>query len=337
MNFSYLVRRIADMDYKNMFHTVGKIHERTGKNRVVLFVDMVWCGFRYLAGYADYDLFQFYRLNAAQRATYLTRGKNNQAVRCFNNPDYTYLFEDKAQFNQKFSSFIHRESIDLKKSSVNEFADFLERHPTVIAKPADGICGRGVLKTSLSDFLDAQDMYRFLTESGRTLIEQVIEQQEDISAIYPNSVNTLRIVTILKEDGIADVVFSSIRIGNHGSFVDNLNSGGMSALIDSTTGAIIKAGEDKDLITYDTHPMTGKPIVGFTVPMFDKAIELCKQAATVVPQIRYVAWDVAMTNDGPELIEGNTFPGHDIMQLSSQRENGIGILPVFQKYMAFSH
>lgn len=337
MNISYLVRRIADMDYKNMLHTVGKIHQRTGKNRVFLFCDMVWCGFRYLAGYADYDLFQFYRLSGAQRATYLTRGKNNQAVRCFNNPEYIHFFEDKAEFNKKFASFIHRESIDLKHASEEDFAQFISRHPVIIAKPADGICGCGVLKTSLSDFVDAKDMYQFLMESKRTLVEQVIDQHDDIAAIYPNSVNTLRIVTILKEDGTADAVFSSIRIGNHGSFVDNLNSGGMSALIDTSTGTIIKAGEDKDLITYDTHPMTGKPIVGFTIPLFDKAIAFCKEAATVVPQIRYVAWDVAMTNEGPELIEGNTFPGHDIMQLSSQRENGVGILPVFQKYMAFSH
>ncbi len=337
MNLSYLVRRIADMDYKNMFHTVEKIHKRSGKNRVFLFCDMVFCGFRYLAGYADYDLFQFYRLNSKQRATYLTRGKNNQAVRCLNDPEYTHLFEDKAQFNQKFAPFIHRESMNLKNSSIQDFSYFMQRHPVVIAKPADGICGRGVLKTSLSDFVDAKDMYHFLTESKRTLIEQVVEQHDDISEIYPNSVNTLRIVTILKEDHTADVVFSSIRIGNNGSFVDNLNSGGMSALVDTATGTIVKAGEDKDLATYETHPVTGKPIVGFTIPMFDKALELCRQAATVVPQIRYVAWDVAMTNDGPELIEGNTFPGHDIMQLSSQRENGMGILPVFQKYMAFSH
>lgn len=337
MNLSYLVGRIADMDYKNMLHTVDKIHKRTGKNRVFLFLDMVWCGFHYLAGYADYDLFQFYYLSADQRSTYLTRGKNNQAVRCFNDPNYTYLFEDKAQFHQKFSAFIRRESIDLKQATAEEFAGFLQRHPSVIAKPADGICGRGVLKTSLSDFLGPGDMYDFLTQSDRTLVEQVVEQHDEIAALYENSVNTLRIVTILKEDGTADVVFSSIRIGNHGSFVDNLNSGGMSALVDISTGTIVKAGKDKDLITYDVHPMSVKPIVGFAIPMFDKAVELCKQAATVVPQIRYVAWDVAITNDGPELIEGNTFPGHDIMQLSSQRANGIGILPVFEKYMAFSH
>lgn len=336
MNLSYLAHRIADMDYKNMLHTVGKIHKRTGKNRVFLLVDMVWCGFHYLAGYADYDLFQFYNLTAQQRATYLTRGKNNQAVRCFNDPGYTYLFEDKAEFNRKFAPFIHRESIDLKACSAAEFAAFVQRHPCVIAKPANGICGRGVLKTSISDFLGPEDMHEFLTQSGRTLVEQVIEQHSEIAALYPHSVNTLRIVTILKENGEADVVFTSIRIGNHGSFVDNLNSDGMSALIDSSTGVIIKAGEDKDLITYEVHPVTAKPIVGFAIPMFYRAVDLCRQAATIVPQIRYVAWDVAVTDDGPELIEGNTFPGHDIMQLSSQRENGIGILPVFEQYMAFS-
>jgi hypothetical protein len=38
-------------------------------------------------------------------------------------------------------------------------------------------------------------------------------------------------------------------------------------------------------------------------------------AARVVPQVRYVAWDVAVSRDkGPLLIEGNDYPGQDVTQ-----------------------
>ena len=38
------------------------------------------------------------------------------------------------------------------------------------------------------------------------------------------------------------------------------------------------------------------------------------EAAQRVPQVGYVGWDVAMAEDGPLLIEGNTMPGYDMPQ-----------------------
>ena len=49
----YVFDRILKMDYKRFFVVIKRIHEKTKKNSVYLFFDMVWCGLIYKAGYLD--------------------------------------------------------------------------------------------------------------------------------------------------------------------------------------------------------------------------------------------------------------------------------------------
>ena len=60
--------------------------------------------------------------------------------------------------------------------------------------------------------------------------------------------------------------------------------------------------------------MTNTDIVGFKVPKYKEAVKLALKASKVVKEIRYVGWDVAITNDGPCIIEGNEFPSYGLIQ-----------------------
>ena len=89
-----------------------------------------------------------------------------------------------------------------------------------------------------------------------------------------------------------------------------------------------KAGE-----TYEIHPMTGKRIPGTQIPYWDEVRAMCLSAMHRVPQVRFVAWDVAITPDGPVFIEGNSFPSHAIPQFAAHFPDGIGILPRFEEFI----
>ena len=84
---------------------------------------------------------------------------------------------------------------------------------------------------------------------------------------------------------------------------------------------------------FDKHPITGTPIIGFTIPYFEEAKQMCLTAMHKVPQVRFVAWDVAITADGPRFIEGNSFPSHAVPQFAAHYPDGIGILPEFRKFI----
>ena len=331
-NVKYLIGRLLHMNYRGMLEAIAKLHSRTGLSRFRLFFDMVICGLRYGAGYKDYLLCEFYNLTPAQRATYVTRGINNRIVRLCNDPAWYHCVEDKTEFNRLYGRFIHRGWLDMAKCTYDEFAAFMGGRDTVISKPAAATCGRGIEKLHKGDFASLNEMYCHLRSCGSGLIEDLILQHPDISRIYPDAVNTYRIVTIIR-NGIPGVVYAFIRIGNGGRFVDNINSGGMAAPVDVDTGIIRFAAFDKDSRYYAVHPATGCPIPGCRLPFWRESIEMCLEAAAVVPQLGYVGWDVAVSPDGPQLIEGNHFPGHDILQMPPHVPDKVGMLPRFREFL----
>ncbi|MGL1664087.1 sugar-transfer associated ATP-grasp domain-containing protein, partial [Vibrio parahaemolyticus] len=55
----------------------------------------------------------------------------------------------------------------------------------------------------------------------------------------------------------------------------------------------------------EPHPDTGAAIVGTDIPDWPRLIDLVQAAALVFPGIRTQSWDVALTDQGPVLLEVN--------------------------------
>ena len=175
-------------------------------------------------------------------------------------------------------------------------------------------------------------MYQKLKEEHIGVIEDVLQQHEVLNQLNPSSINTLRVVTILNESG-PHIVYAHIRIGNSDRPVDNLHSGGMFAPIDLDKGVIQYPAYDKARHTYTEHPRTHTTIQGFAIPYWEEAKAMCLEASQIVPQMRYVGWDVAITPNGPVFVEGNNLPGYDILQMPPHTPDKIGMLPTFRQYV----
>ena len=201
----------------------------------------------------------------------------------------------------------------------------------MIYKPLEGSSGQGIVKYQKQDWQNLPLFMEQLSEAGPGILEEVVIQHPDMARMCPTSVNTVRIATLLgdKKEGI---VYAFLRIGN-GRVMDNVDCGGMASRVDLETGTLLTVGADKLGNTYEKHPMTGTPIIGFQIPFFEEAKAMCIAAMRVVPQVRFVAWDVAITEDGPRFIEGNSFPSHAVPQFAAHYPDGIGILPEFKKFL----
>lgn len=316
------------MDKKAMFEKIDSIHKKTGKSKIYLLYDMQKCARKYGAGYMDYDLFEMYNLNKEQRDTYITRERNNEIVRKYNNKEYFHIFENKDEFNTLFKDYIKRDWIKVKDTPKEKVIAFMEKHNEFMAKPIDGGCGHGIEKINTANYKSLDEVYDKLTEGNNNFeLEEVIKQHSEVSKIYPDAINTVRVVTILK-DNVPHVICAYFRIGN-GKYVDNFNSGGMVAPVNELTGEVVDRAIDKKKNLYENHPQTGAKIKGFKFPDWDKAISMCKEASKVVPQMGYIGWDVCFTPNGPIFVEGNEFPGHDIYQLPEHTPNKIGMMPKF--------
>ena len=121
----------------------------------------------------------------------------------------------------------------------------------------------------------------------------------------------------------ADILLQAEQMTNYDKWV----------YIDLESGKLLTVGADKAGNTYTKHPITGTDIIGFTIPYWEEAKKMCLDAAQKVPQMRFVAWDVAITPNGPTFIEGNSFPSHAVPQFAAHYPDGIGILPEFRKFI----
>ena len=329
----YFWDRVFKMDWKAMWKTTGLLKKRSGKGRIWLLTDMLRCAVKYNAGYMDYKIAQMYRLNEEQRKTVITRGISNEIVRRMNPKEYWHFFDDKTEFNTLFSEWIDRKWLRIdEKTDPEALRELCRRNSALIGKPLEGSSGQGILKYTEADW--EQDPKAFLNRlrgDGIGILEEIVVQHPKMASLCPTSVNTCRIAT-LRGDKQQGIVYAFLRIGN-GRVMDNVDCGGMAARIDLETGKLLTVGADKQGNTYIKHPMTNTSLIGFTIPFWNEAKAMCLQAAEKVPQMRYVAWDVAITEKGPTFIEGNSFPSHAIPQFAAHYPDGIGILPEFEKFI----
>ena len=282
-NSGYMIKRIFKLDYANMFKIAKKVSKKSSKSYIGTIFDMIHCGLKFEAGYYDYQEFEFYNLTEDERKTYLTRGKNNEIIKKFNNPDFFHLIDNKDEFYSSYKEYIKREWIKVFDSSEDEFIEFFKNQKQIICKPFDGEGGKGIKKFEFTNIEDAKKIYQELTSDGKYLAEEVIIQHEKLNELYPNSINSMRMFTF--NNGIETFfLYALLKLGN-GGVVDNFSSGGMYSFLDEN-GKVITGALDRDDNIYLEHPMTHKKLIGFEVPEFKEATELVKNAAKNIPEVR---------------------------------------------------
>lgn len=322
----YLFKRITSMNFSNFFKYIDKIHKLNGKNKFIIFIDVVYCGLFYQAGYVDYYLIRLDLMNKDERKTVVTRGKSNQFIKFFNDKKRVHVFHEKHEFNLKFKDFIKRDWIYLTDNNYEDYLKFIDNNNEFIAKPLDGSCGIGIEKINVTG--DKKTLYNHLINNKLFLLEEVIKQDERLNSVYPYSINTIRIITLTNNDK-STVLAGYLRIGNNNKFVDNFNSGGMVVPINIENGMIEFPAIDRDNTLFEIHPITNNKIKGFQIPDWYNILKFANELAKVEKQVGMVGWDIALTINGPDIVEGNEFPTHDFYQLPAHRKNNIGMLPRF--------
>lgn len=313
----YLISRVINMDYKGMLRCVKRVHKASKKNSVFLFLDMVYSGFKYQAGYMDYEMFNMYDLNKNERKKILTRGKNDAYIARLNDKEVRQLFKNKPQFNERFKDYIGRDWFLINGENEKEFEEFLAGRDRVIIKPVGLCCGQGIEIVPLAD-KNPKELYQHLIKTDRLLVEEVLEQNEEMSRLYPNAVNTVRIVTVVSDKGTVSIVGTYVRIGAGGNAVDNFNHGGISSPVNRKTGIIEHKARNKEKQYFDKHPDTGTQILGFQIPHWKEILDFARRMAKEVKEVRYVGWDICITKTGLAVVEANEYPGNDLYQLPKE-------------------
>ena len=212
------------------------------------------------------------------------------------------------------------ESIGLNDANAKDVLDSIIARAIVIKPVIDSSQGAGVNVININTdalkkfeisgitYTSAELLEKIFFESACSyLIEEKIQQHSFNQSLYPESVNTVRVDSLLSKAGEAIINSAYLRIGRNGRKVDNWSgkSGGIGVNVNIETGELSSLGIDYCKNLYSEHPNTGVAFSGLTVPYWDEIINIVKKAALQFPNLKSLGWDIALTENGPLILEVN--------------------------------
>lgn len=300
---------------KRFRDNLKEISKKENKNTFYLFNHFLLTFLKSGCGYSDYLNYQLYNKTFKEISEYVTIKHQDKFYEIVSTAKYKTFFTIKPNFLNNFKDFINRDFFE--NGTVDDLKKFLSNNEEFMVKPRDGLGGKGVYKEYRKNIKDVNEFYDYL-KNNNLFIEEYVKQNKEINKLCKESVNTIRIMTFAY-NGKSEIVYAAMRIGNGINNVDNFHQGGMGCKIDLDKGILIGDAYDKDLNHFKVHPKSKVKFDGFKIPYWEEAKKLVLDASKVNNNIHMVGWDVAITDDGPTLIEGNRRPGFDLIQVLSKR------------------
>lgn len=281
----------------------------------------------------EFFIYHYADLTPEQRHSFVPEYEKNIFCDKVNDNKSSKIFESKWKSYETFKDFYGRDCCAVSKKHINchnvSLMTFLSNHRDFILKPDSGSLGKGISIVRSKDNADAISCINSIVrkEKGLFVLEELIQQSPEMSVFHPSSINSIRL-RVFRFDDRMEVLPSNFRIGCGDSIVDNTGRGGISAALDEN-GLVLTACDSTGKY-YKTHPDTGEKIVGFQIPRWEEAVALANKLCQVVPKVRYVGWDLALTNKGWVVIEGNDKGMFEGIQMPLQK----GFRPRLEKILS---
>lgn len=304
MKLKYVLKKIKTFDYKNMNDTLKYVADINGKKLCRVKLDFYLNTLLYGMGYVDYMKGNYINLKKDDKKRYLTSNNYKHIINYLNDKDYKIIFHDKILTNKFFAKYVKRNYIDLRTCTSLEFKEFVKNKKDFFAKLYNGFGGKGIEKIETKYIKDYDELYNNLKSKSQYLIEDTIKQHRVLNEINPYAVNNIRIITILK-DGDVHIFEKVLRI-NDGT-TNLISSNDLEAILNDD-GTLVYQMVDDYLNIYPTHPKTNYDFKKVKIPYMKETLDLVKDAAMLIPDVRLIGWDIAITEDGPEIIEANEYP-----------------------------
>jgi hypothetical protein len=157
------------------------------------------------------------------------------------------------------------------------------------------------------------------------ILQECLHNHPSLESLAGGALCTIRLITGRPPGGAAEVLFAKFSIPASDAATSNSSAGGLSAMIELETGSLGRACvQDPHRVakTFAAHPDSGAQIAGRQLPNWQEAMRLGVAAHRSFERIAFVGWDIALTKDGPVLVEGNPVWGCNSLQLTHQNPLG---------------
>lgn len=229
-----------------------------------------------------------------------------------------------AIFLKKVAGWSYDGSVLASRENWEKFFDN-QLPATFVVKPAQGAHGKGlnIFSRSNEKFIDVSGQVYESADLYDTLLSDPQHESFIIQAQLKNHpellrltgieyLQTVRIITIVDRQNQCHIIHAHLKLITGQSIVDNFEhglSGNIESLVSLADGqlksAVTMSPDGSGVHTIPNHPKTKIAFNRFHLPLWDQACRLVKEIAPKFLPVRAIAWDVALTPDGPYIVEGN--------------------------------
>jgi hypothetical protein len=209
----------------------------------------------------------------------------------------------------------------------------------LFSKFANRYCGEGAARWSYAggsyrngdQLLSLRELKSLLASQAAQypiILQPRVTNHADLAALSGDGLSTVRVITIRNPGAAPQVALACYRMPMGHSVADNFAAGGIAAGVDLETGVLGSAATKANAASrLRHHPDSGAPIEGRALPHWREACDLAVAAHRAFASMVSVGWDVAITADGPVLVEGNAVWCVDLAQISSGRPLAVTPIP----------
>ena len=188
----------------------------------------------------------------------------------------------------------------------------------------------GVFVTLSGERYDADRLVEFAGNTGDLirkgavepdsyLIEERLRPHPALAQLVGPTLCCVRVVTFVGLEDSPGILGAVYKMQPKPLGVDHLSYGAIGSWVDLETGTL-ERGRSRHEFGYTTViPGTNRAFVGFKLPHWPEVREVAIKAANVFPRARSIGWDIAITERGPVLIEGNAEWSTSLIQIPAPR------------------
>lgn len=309
-------------NFKRMVNARKHIHqfaaeyaEKNGKIASEVEKDIIQAKRYNHISFGEYEWTGFHDLSPEQKKTVSTLWTRMEFRKKFTDRRYIGILMNKYIFSKVFADFYGRKCIQTSDANEDLLKELSDGTGKIVYKPNCKGQGQGVQVLSVADKEDIKSTLDFIHQKGNGIIEEYIIQDDVMNQLNPGAVNIVRFYSVSSPYGtyLFAPVLTSARYKN----IANGCQDALTAMLDIRTGETITNAVDQlEIAEYTEHPVTGTVFKGVQLHYWDETIEMMRKAVPLARRISNVGWDVAMTENGPVIIEANTIPGFNSAQYS---------------------
>lgn len=204
-------------------------------------------------------------------------------------------------------------------SNISGVIKLLKEKKILAIKKVQGVNGKGFIRAEYKDeqffinqkLVTEEEFRKKSIKLENYIVCEFIQSEKFLYTLNPYATNSLRVV-VLNTDGEITIEGAFLRLGTKESgVVDDILVDGVVTYVDINSGKLLEPSirfyKQKRTETY-VHPDNKNKISG-QLEHWEMIEKLVQDIGLYVPQLKYIGYDFAITNDGIKILEINSLQG----------------------------